>query len=162
MTSITSTLRRDGNFQPIQDQDGIFVLKEMTFDGATVNDPGDFDGTGNPATLFTVTGDVILKIIAVCKTTVVGVATSTIEIGVAGDTAVIIAQTDPSDIDVNEIWHDATPDNSIELETVAAERIITNGQDIIQTVANANITSGKIDYYCFWRPVSTGSNVVAA
>ena len=35
-----------------------------------------------------------------------------------------------------------------------------NGQDIIMTIAGgANITSGVIDYYCIWNPVSSDGNV---
>lgn len=159
--SIASTLRRDANFQPIQDQDGLIEIKTMTFAGGTVNDPGDFDGAGNPATLFTVTGDVVVKVFGICKTTLEG-ALATVEVGLSGNTAVLIAQTTGTDIDVNEIWHDATPDATIELETVADEYIVSNGQDIIQTVGTANVTAGKIEYYCLWRPLSADGNVVAA
>ena len=161
MTQITSAMRRDANRVPIQDQDGIIVIKSMTFAGGTTNDPGDYDGTGNPATLFTVTGDVIIKLFAVCKTNLAG-ASATLEVGVSGNTAKFIAQSTATDIDANEVWHDATPDSSIELETVASEWVVTNGQDIIQTVGTANITSGQVDYYCFWRPLSEDANVVAA
>ena len=162
MTTIISTLRRDGNRVPLQDQDGISVIKEMTFAGATENDPGDQSGTGNPADLFTVTGDVIVKVMAVCDTLLASGGAATLEIGVSGDTAVFIAQTTATDIDANEIWHDASPDNSIELESVAGERIVTNGQDIIQTVGTTDISSGAITYYCLWRQLSANANVVAA
>lgn len=158
MSQITSAMRRDSNYVPIQDKDGITVIKSMTFAGGTTDDPGDYDGAGNPATLFTVTGDVILRIIAICKTNLAG-ANATLEVGVSGDTAKFIAQTTATDIDANEIWHDATPDASIELDTVSTPWIVSNGQDVIQTVGTANITSGKIDYYCQFRPLSNDANV---
>lgn len=131
----------------------------MTFAGGTTNDPGDYDGTGNPATLFTVTGTVFMKLIAVCETDVAG-ANGTLIVGSAKDTDGLIAITTGTDIDINEIWHDATPDNSIEATTVAAEKIVN--QDVIQTVATANLTSGAIRYICLWRPASLGATVVAA
>jgi hypothetical protein len=161
MTQITSALRRDVNRVPLQDQDGLVEIKEMTFAGGTTNDPGDQSGTGNPATLFTVTGDVVLKIIAVCKTNLAG-AGATLEVGVTGNTAKFIAQSTATDIDANEIWHDATPDASIEAASVSAGYIVSNGQDVIQTVGTADITAGVIHYYCLWRPLSENANVVAA
>lgn len=133
--------------------------KLMTFAGGTNNDPGDYDGTGNPATLFTVTGTVFAKVIAVVETDLAG-ASATVAVGTAKGTTSIIAQSTATDLDVNEIWHDATPDNSVEATTVAPERIIN--QDIIQTVGTANITSGAIRYICLWRPLSMNATVVPA
>jgi len=159
--SIQTNLRRDASYAPIQDQDGLLDIKTMTFDGATANDPGDESGTGNPATLFTVTGDVIMKVFGICKTSLAG-ATATLEVGVSGNTAVYIAQTTATDIDINEIWHDATPDATIEDSSVATGFIVSNGQDVIQTVGTANITAGVIDYYCFWRPMSADAQVTPA
>lgn len=154
-------LRRDANRVPIQDKDGNMVYKVMTFAGATANDPGDYDGTGNPATLFTVTGAVIVRLIAVCDTNLEG-ASATVEVGITGSTASLIPLTTATNIDANEIWHDATPDAAIELDSVSTAKILSNGQDIIQTVKTANITAGKITYYCLWRPISDGANVEAA
>lgn len=133
--------------------------KVMTFAGGTTNDPGDFDGTGNPATLFTVTGTVFAKVIALVETDLAG-ATATVAVGTAKSTAAIIAQSTATDLDVDEIWHDTTPDNSVEATTVAPERIIN--QNIIQTVGTANITSGAIRYICLWRPLSVNATVVPA
>lgn len=133
--------------------------KVMTFAGGTVNDPGDHDGTGDPATLFTVTGVVAMKIFGHCTVDLAG-ATATIEVGTAKSTATLIAQTTATDIDVNELWHDATPDNSAEAVTVAPEKYVC--QNVIQTVGTANITSGSITYYCQWRPISPNATVVAA
>lgn len=154
-------LRRDKNRVPIQDQDGFLETKVMTFAGGTANDPGDYDGTGNPATLFTITGRVIIKLIAVCDTNLAG-ASATLAVGITDAATSIIAQSTATDIDAGEIWHDATPDSAIELASVTASRILSNGQDIIQTVGTANITGGKITYYCYWRPISSDANVVAA
>lgn len=158
---VQQALRRDGNHVPIQDKDGLMVSKTVVFAGATADDPGEFDGDGNPHTLFTVTGDVVLRVIGICKTTLTG-ALATVEVGFDGNTAALIAQTTGTDIDENEIWHDATPDATVELETVGASRIVSGGQDVIQTVATADVTAGEITYYCFWRPLSEDGLVEAA
>ncbi len=131
--------------------------KVMTFAGGTTNDPGDFDGTGNPATLFTVTGTVFAKLIAVCNTDLAG-AGATLIVGTAKDPDAFLVLTTATDLDAGEIWHDATPDNSVEATTVAAEKIVN--QNIIQTAATANISSGVLTYVCLWRPITPNATVV--
>lgn len=133
--------------------------KTVTFAGGTTNDIGDFDGTGNPATLFTVTGTVRMKLFATCGLTLVG-ATATIAVGTALSNAALIASTTATNVATNEIWHDATPDASIELWTIATEKIVR--QNVIQTVGTANITAGSLTYHCLWAPISANANVVAA
>jgi len=152
-----NTLPLDAQGRPIQDATyGQTVEKVMTFDGGTTNDPGDFNGTGNPATLFTVEGVVKMKIIGLCSTSLTG-ASATVEIGVTGATAALIAQTTGTDIDAGEIWHDASPDKKIELTSVMGENIVTS--DVIQTVATADVTAGVIKYFCMWYPLSSDANV---
>lgn len=138
---------------------GQAVTKTMAFDGGTDNDPGDQDGTGNPATLFTVTGTVAMKILAKCTTDLAG-ASATLEVGTSATTAGLIAQTTATDIDEDEIWHDASPDASVEETSVLAERIVSD--NVIQTVGTANITAGVITYTCLWYPLSEDGLVEAA
>jgi len=138
---------------------GAYCSKSVTFAGGTTNNMGDFDGTGNPYTLFTVTGTVLMKLFAVCTADLAG-ASATLEVGTALSTAGLIAQTTATNIDNNEIWHDATPDASIELSSVATEKIVN--QNVIQKVGTANITSGSITYHCIWKPISNNGLVVAA
>ena len=149
----------DGNSVPFEG--GFIVKKSITFAGGTTNAIGDHDGTGDPFDIFTVTGLVKARIFGFCTTTLVDTTdTATLEVGTAKSTAAIIAQTTGTDIDVNEIWHDNAPDNSVELLTVAPEEII--GQDVIGTVGTANITAGVIDFYAIWYPLSPDGNLVAA
>ena len=122
-------------------------------------------GTGDVGTfaLFTVTGSVIVRIVAECTETVVeGVGGGTIEVGITGDTATIIAQTVATTLDANEIWHDATPDADIEALSVMGDFIIVNGMDIFATIAGQNITDGTVVFYCFWTPLGSTGAVVAA
>lgn len=138
---------------------GLSVDKVMTFAGGTTNDPGDFDGTGNPAILFYVRGTVKMRILAKCTVDLTG-ATATLEVGTTLSTAGLIAQTTATGIDANEIWHDTSPDSSIELTSVLAEKIVS--QNVIQTVGTANITAGSITYTCIWYPLSEDAVVTAA
>jgi hypothetical protein len=137
--------------------------KTITFAGGTTNAIGDYDGTGNPFDIFTVTGDVIVKVVGICTTNLAS-SGGTLEVGVdiTSNTALIIAQTTASNIDAKNIWHDASPDVSVEASTVFAEKIIANGEDIVGTVGTANITAGVIRFLCFWKPISKNGNVIAA
>lgn len=137
--------------------------KLITFAGGTTNAIGDYDGTGDPFDIFTVTGTVRVKLYAICETNLAG-DTAQLQVGVdvTGQYAKLIAQTTATSIDAGNIWHDASPDSSAELDSVAAETIIANSKDIVGEVATANITSGVIRFMCLWKPVSRDGKVVAA
>lgn len=129
------------------------LSKTITYAAATT-------GAVGATTLCTVTGMVALSIFGICNTTLTITAGATMEVGTALSTASAIAQTAGDAIDVNEIWHDATPDTSIELTSVIIKNLVT--QDIIQTIATNTITAGKITYYILWAPISADGNVVIA
>lgn len=156
---MNNLLPLDPNGNPILTTDwAASVDKTVTFTNST-NANGDYDGTGNPQTLFTVTGTVLLRVLAKCTTNLTS-SSGTLEVGTALSTAGLIAQTTASAIDANEIWHDATPDSSIEATTVLTQKIVS--QSVIQTVATADVSAGVIVYTALWYPLSAGSSVVAA
>lgn len=132
--------------------------KLVTFDGATENAWGDDGGTLDGAALFTVSGTVRMRLFAVCETIIAG--GGKLEVGVTGSTASLIAQTTGTDIDANDIWHDNSPDAFVELSSVATEKIVANGLDVILTVSTDNITSGVIRFLCSWYPISAGASVI--
>lgn len=116
------------------------------------------NATGNVAThtLFTVTGNVLVTVFAVCDTNLAGAGT--IEVGVAGNTAGLIAQiADATDLDDGDIWVDATP--AVGVEAIPTTKVLNDGADIILTIGAADITAGVVDFYCMWRPLSADGNV---
>ncbi len=135
--------------------------KTIVFAGATPDAIGDFDGTGKTATIFTVTGTVLARVIAVCTVNVAHAANATIEVGIGGGST-IIATTDltAQEMVVQEIWHDATPDSEIELASVSADYIITDGNDITLDCGVANTNTGSIRFNCLWRAISSDGLVV--
>lgn len=150
----------DRNASPVTSPDySLQAVKTVTFDGGTTNAPGDHDGTGDPVTLFTVTGTVLMRVIGRCTTNLAG-ASATLEVGTALTTAGLIAQTTATDIDANELWHDNSPDASVELASVMTQKIVS--QNVIATVGTANITAGVIEFICLWFPLTPDSKVVAA
>jgi len=127
------------------------VTKTLTFSN---------DAAGQ-VNLFTVTGDVIVKVVPVCTTNIASAAAGNITMGAVGDLDAMIGTTLGTDIDAREIWIDATPDSEIEAFATIRDYIITDGNDI-QLDLDAQIDSGVIAFYCFWTPLSSDGNVVAA
>lgn len=158
-------MERDANRQPHFTLDSFNVVKcePSAFAGGTTNARGDDGGTSDPLTLFTVTGDVLVRIFGVCTTNLASAGGGTLEVGVTGNTAALIAQTTATDIDANEIWNDNAPAVGTDtLANLTGPHIIVNGLDIIETTATADITAGNIYYICLWRPLSPNGNVVSA
>lgn len=152
--SLNPPLQRDANWRTVQSNEAYLVKKSVALTGAAGN------GAVGTVALFTVTGDVVLNVFATCSVDLVSAGGGTAEVGISGNTAGLIAQTTATTIDVNEVWLDASP-ATIEI-LPNAPQIIANGQDIIMTVGTGNVTAGSLDFYCLYRPLSTGASIVAA
>jgi len=124
------------------------------------------DDTGAAAayTIFTVTGDVMVQVFGLCQVALTSGGAATCELGIAGNTAALIAQTAFDDIDQYETWQDAGPEaNPGNVATaMGAYFVIANGVDVIFTIGAAALTAGDIDFHAFWRPLSLDGNLVAA
>lgn len=151
MAQIASAFSRDANGVPIWTE-GIIASKAITFVEATT-------GATGATTLFTVTGCVAVRVWGVCGATIVGAGT--LEVGISGSTAAVLAQlADATVLATDELYLDATPTTKV--EAMPARLLISNGQDIIQTIGTTALTSGQVTYYCVWSPISDTGNVVAA
>lgn len=152
----------DGSGRPFSSLDSYnsVISRPPAFTGATANTRGDKDGTNAAYTLFTVTGDVIVRLWGVCTVDLVG-ATATVSVGVAGNTAALLALETATEIDATGIYVSATQViGAVALSSVTGPFVIANGLDIIETVATADVTSGNIYYICLWRPVTSGKDAV--
>ena len=145
--AITDVYQRDANQVPITGL-GLIASKTITYDAATT-------GAIGATNLFAITGTVALRIFGVCSVNLTG--SGTIEVGIAGNTAGLIAQTTGTDIDADEIWIDNAP---AKIETLPSLSILTN-QTIIQTIGTNTITAGTLTYYCCWTPISSSASVVS-
>jgi hypothetical protein len=112
--------------------------------------------------IYTVTGDIALSVFGICKEAFTSGGAATIELGVSGNTAALIAQTTATALILNEIWHDATPTTTVESILAATNNgfIVSAGQDVILTIATTTVTAGTIDFYALWKPLSLDANVV--
>lgn len=130
---------------------------------------GNYDFTADTGaqatyTIFTITGDVALCVVGLCQVTLTSAGAPTIELGIAGNTAALIAQTAGLDLDQYETWQDAVPEanpGAVDLFGGARQFVVANGANAILTIATADLTAGNIDFHAFWLPLSTDGNVVA-
>ena len=122
------------------------------------NENGDFNGSGAAEILFTVTGSVAVRVWGECSTDLVSGGGS-LEVGIVGNTAALIALTTASDIDEDEVWNSATPSTVVDL---GGYKQLSAGTDIVATCATADISAGVIKYYCSFVALSTDGAVVAA
>lgn len=119
-------------------------------------------GAVGTVALFTVTGAVHVVVVGHCEEDLTEAgATATIEVGITGATAGLIAQLNAVDIDVGEIWFDATPADMKVLTSIGGA-FIGGGEDVFATIGAQNVDGGVIDFVCFWTPLSSDGMVVAA
>jgi len=131
---------------------GDVAIKDVTF----VNLLADLD-------LFTVTGDVIVRLIPVVKTNVESAGACTASVGIVGATQAFIATTDVTTMEALDIWTAAAPATTFALMTATClvGVVLSTGQKITLT-RSAQIDSGRIVFYALWTPLSADGNVVAA
>lgn len=144
----SAAFNRDANNVPIASE-GLIATKTLAYDGTI--------GAIGASTLFTVTGTVLVRVLAVCSEDLAS-AGGTIEVGITGNTASLIAQITATTLDDGEIWVDNSP------ATVAAigSQKILNGTSISEKITGATVTDGTLAYFCLWVPLSDDGNVVAA
>lgn len=125
------------------------LVKTLTFDGTSVGDVG-------TDTIATCTGRVLIThLSAFCSTGLAG-ATATIELGVAGNTAALIAQATATDIIANEFWNDATPTDLLVASAITDQLVASS---IILTTATAAVSAGVLEFSMFWLPLSINGNL---
>jgi len=157
----------DGSFKTFGGDFPCTTKKAITFLGATTDAWGNDGGALDGAAIFTVTGIVKLKVLGEVNTSLTG--GSTVEVGIAGATAIFMPQETDTNLDAGHIWlNEGTPAAYyiIGEEEAAIDNFptyILNGQDVIFTVSGgANTETGQIDFYAMWRPISSDGDLVAS
>lgn len=117
-------------------------------------------GAASAKTIFTVTGLVRVRIVALCTATLTSGGAATITVGTSASASGLLASVTATTLAINEIWHDATPDSAIELETVAPTKLLS--LSIVETIGTTTVTGGSLRYFVLWQPVSDDGMVVAA
>ena len=127
-----------------------------------------FTTVASPVTLFTVTGNVKVRIFMVQTTAATSTGTTgTIAIGVSGNTGGILAAVtaNGTNFPTNSVWAGDTSPTLLG-ETLSGGSLnwtlVGNGEDIIATIATNNMTAGASTFYCEYIPLDSSSSVVAA
>lgn len=145
--AVPAAYPRDENFVPIT-QLGLKATKTITYAAGTT-------GAVGTTTLFTVTGIVAMYVFGLCEVDLTG--SGTLELGVAGSTAVLANQVAATNVDIHEVWHNST----LAVGGTVGNAVHVIDQDVIQTIATNTVTAGRITFYCFWSPVSADGLVTA-
>ena|SRR3990167_547803 len=168
MSNFADSIDRDANRVPLTGSYPFRTKRTITFAGATTNAWGDDGGTLDGGVVFTVTGVVLIKIIAVCTTLLDSDGAATLSLGISGDTAIFLPVETATQIDAGQLWvNDASNVTYIIAgeEAAAIDNIpeyLLNGNDLILTIAGAaNVTAGVLDFYALWKPISDDGSVVA-
>jgi hypothetical protein len=136
------------------------------YTGASANTHGDHDGTADPYTIFNVNGTVIVAdFFGVVKTAVVSASdTGTLEVGTAGNTAKLLAQTTAGSgtLAAGDILTDAGSEAGVDVNAFSGAKHYIYNLPIIETLATNNMNSGQIDWYCVWAPAEPGASITPA
>jgi len=139
----------DANFRTITSNEAFLLESTWTF-------VENLTGDQAAHTVFTVTGNVLVSCFAVCDTSVVGAGT--MELGVTGNTAGLIAQiANATTLDDGDVWVDAN--TAVGVGSIPVAKVLNDGNDIILTIGTADLTAGVVDFYCTWRPLSSDGNI---
>ena len=118
--------------------------------------------TGTNATIFTVTGEILVAYLVPFCTVNLGEsgASSNLSLGVTNSTALFIASTAALDIDAGDLWVDATPTEvgGVALPATLKDVVITDNILTAHTgVGNTN--AGAIRFDLYWLPLSADAAV---
>jgi hypothetical protein len=156
---VKAVVNPDGT--PITSTSYPLAAKTVTYAGGTTNDPGDFDGTGSPQTLFTVTGQCLVAVIAECSTTLTG-ASATLRVGNSTTNTRYLPSTTGTTITAGKTLDLSGLVSAGTAPNTTPNQVAFDSEAIIATVGTADITAGVVTYYCFWKPLSAGAHVTAA
>jgi hypothetical protein len=143
----------------------IRYMSELQIPRIVLKESGDLTAFGTTKTLFTVTGDVLIRVGASVDVAVTSTSgTTTLEVGVAGNTAALCVQdaVDATAFDVGDSWSLITAADANGAQMADEWLLIGNGVDVMLTGSVDDITAGEIDFSAQYIPLTAGSSVVAA
>ena len=142
----------------------IRFISEVQVPRKEIKTYSDLNGYASAAA-FTVTGDVLVKVVGVVGGTGITCQSGTtqLSIGTTENDAEIIAATtiDGSDFAASDVWVDNDPDD--DCATMDDNWVVVGGgADIMLTRSFDDLTAGALTLYCLWKPLSADGNVTPA
>ncbi len=122
-------------------------------------------GAADDPVIFTVTGDILCRASATFSTQLTSTSTDTVELGIAGQTAILLVQdiVDGTAFDVGDVWTlTIAPDANGSVWLPDDWIIISNGADIVLTINDHDLTAGVATFFLQWVPMSADAAVVGA
>lgn len=124
------------------------------------------DMTGfDDAAMFTVVGDVFVKVIGVVGGTAITSTsgTTTLSVGTTEAPAGLLPAStiDNTQFAATDVWVDSSPSDDVE-EANPNFAVVGGGAAINLVRSVDDITAGSLKLYCLWKPLSVGSSVTAA
>jgi len=115
--------------------------------------------------IFTITGDVRMKLLAICETDLAGGgAGAQLTLGFNGALTNLIGQTTCTGIDAGEQWTSSTLANNLKINAVTTavfDRIVSGYTSVKINILSASTSTGKIHFYCWWEPLTADAAVAA-
>jgi len=137
---------------------------QITTDTTSAMTAGNGYGAADDPVIFTVTGSILCRAMAVATTQVTSTSNDTLELGTSDDTASLLVQdiVDGTAFDAGFAWTliDAPDDTAAQLADEWT--FIPEGEDILLTINDHDLTAGVVVFYLQWIPVSDGATVVGA
>ena len=111
--------------------------------------------------VLTVTGSVRALILPRITGSLTSGGALTNQIGITGSTAAFVGATAVAAMTLNNVWLSTTPAAQFAF-TSLIDRIVAASQNIGYEILVAAATAGTIVWECYWEPLSSTGNVVAA
>ncbi len=109
--------------------------------------------------LFDVTGEIESYVFGFVDTAPTAAGALTLELGVTGNTAALIAITAIGELDINEFW--TTTTSAVGIQAVPSKFLIS-AANIVHVIRDSDATAGAITYYCVYRAISSDGAVTAS
>jgi len=157
-TSATAVALVDPNFVSY---DAPRILADTT----SAMTAGNGYGAADDPVIFTVTGDILCRASATFSTQVTSTSNDTLELGIAGQTAILLVQdaVDGTAFDVGDVWTlTIAPDANGSVWLPDDWIIISNSADIVLTIDDHDLTAGVTTFFLQWVPMSADAAVVGA
>ncbi len=115
--------------------------------------------------MFNITGDVRIKLMAVCTTLLAGGgAGAQVSLGYNGALTALIADTTATQIDAGEIWVSSVNAAiaGYKNTSLLLDQVVTGHTSIKMNISSASTSTGGLTFYCWWEPITSGAAVTAA